>query len=295
MPMIARGKEEFTKFRLLLSGLPNKGKTTSLPTFLYGPYSYWLDSEHDEAVEYAGQKKMVIISVPGETGYRSLPPDTENLTSYYFETNTANVKESYQSSIQAIQEFNTLYEQVEKSHPDILCIDGASNLYDQIINKTSQGRWLRGEDVGDNIPEVARIFSQSHNGFKNYLSTFYSSPIPFVIVTCWEDWQESRTGDEKPNMKATRFLWPSLPGKMATQVVGRFDARISACIRNSCVYPDCKENKKHIDHFVWQFYPAGDVQGVGIKGLKLNNKMKETPYIHQNWDELKDLIYAKQK
>ena len=82
---------------------------------------------------------------------------------------------------------------------------------------------------------------------------------------------------------------------MAKAVVGRFDARVSARIEKRCLYtdpdtklPNCEDDGK--DHYVWQFLPRGDVQGVGIKGLKISRSMKDRPWIHQNWDDLKELI-----
>src|SRR5947207_12254897 len=108
MPYVARNTAPFSKFRLLLSGLSQSGKTTSLSTFVYGPYDYHDSTEQAQAEDYAGDKTMVIIECPGETGHRSLPIDTPHIHSYYPETEGEDVT-SAKWSTEAIKQFDALY------------------------------------------------------------------------------------------------------------------------------------------------------------------------------------------
>ena len=54
MPFI-NNKVKSKKWRILISGFTNTGKTTSFSTFMYGPYDAWSNSleEQEAAVSYA--------------------------------------------------------------------------------------------------------------------------------------------------------------------------------------------------------------------------------------------------
>ena len=95
----------FSHFRLLISGLSQSGKTTSLPTFVYGPHDYFDDAQQEAAVLYAADNSMVIIECPGETGHRSLPDNTPHITSYYTENTDGDDTASSAYSVAAIKQF----------------------------------------------------------------------------------------------------------------------------------------------------------------------------------------------
>jgi hypothetical protein len=106
MPRIVSSSS--SKSRHLLSGFSNTGKTTSFQTFIYGDYDYWSAEEHDLAMEYAGTQQMLIIVCPGETGSKSLPSQTENITSYLFETDEGETGTDVKWSIAALQHYDFL-------------------------------------------------------------------------------------------------------------------------------------------------------------------------------------------
>jgi len=110
-------------------------------------------------------------------------------------------------------------------------------------------------------------------------------------VTVLEDWQAAKTDSERAGgMEATRYLWPYLPGNMATNVVSRFDVRVSAKLRVRCIHGSCEKSNDSELHHVWQFLPRDEVMGVGIKGLKVTRAMEKAPWIHQTWPALQNLM-----
>jgi hypothetical protein len=291
--------ESYDKFRLLISGASKSGKTTSLLTFIYGPYDYLDPDEHNDAVTYANEqdKHMIIISCPGEQGIRSLVK-TPHITPFHpaitGDINTA------AWSIQALKDFDSVTRMVVSQEPDILVLDGAHSLWGHIMNRTTNGLYLQGEDLNINTTtgnpdpyQSARWYNQAHTAFSNYLSYFYGLPTSLFIATTWEDWQagnvESDAG-KTMDIRSKRYLWPSLPGQMAKQVVGKFDARISARLEDRCLHSNCEESKRSEMHHVWQFYPKNDVQGVGVNGMKMTGSMKSKPWIHQNGVFLMEMI-----
>lgn len=298
MQFIAKSTQQ-TKLRLLISGLSNTGKTTSLPTFIYGPHDYFDNEQQADAVAYAGERKMVIISLPGETGTRTLPVDTPHLTSYTIETSPGEDSSTVQWSSAALSAFDTLYSVIDKQKPDILCLDGATSLCDHIFNSITDGEWLAGTDLSINPKtgaatdkyRAAKFYNYGHRTFGSYISNWYMSSIPTIIVTCWESWQAARTDSDRPGaIGDTRYLWPDMPGEMATRIVGKFDARLSATLSSRCLHKQCEDSATSTLHHVWQFLPRGDVMGVGIKGLKTKEVMKQRPYIHQCYSNLQELM-----
>lgn len=276
MPMIARGQAPFRKRRILVSGLPNRGKTWSIPTFC------------------EGEEHLVILSCPGETGTLSLPEDTTAITSYYFEGEGVRTVEWCRD---ALSDFDRLYKEIEKNAPDKLFIDGAHNLFEMAFNIITGGLYFAGVDLkaSGNSYTAADFYRRGYTTFGNRLKTYYDSPIPFVGVTTWERLLGARTGDEggattKINIADDRYWWPSIPGDMATKVVGFFDAQISARLEKRCIHSTCEYSKRAELHHVWQFYPKNDVMGVGIKGLQVTDVMKQKPWIHQTWPALRTLL-----
>lgn len=280
MPMVKRGVGDFKKFRLMISGRAFCGKTYSIKTFVED-----------------GQSLAVIVC-PGESGNRSLPDDGDNLVNYIYEELPGVDPHSVEWSEDALSTFQSTYKEVVKNKPDKLFIDGVHWLYAHMFNKITDGEFLTGMDMnvnpmtGRNDPyRSARFYTQAHTVFGQYLASFYACAVPFVCVTVWEDWQSGRTEGDKPGtIDSVRYLHPALPGAMATNVAGRFDARISARVEKRCLHKGCEESRQSREHFVWQFLPKNDVQGVGIKGLTPTEGMMKTPWIHQSATALFNLL-----
>jgi hypothetical protein len=282
------------------------GKTRSLVTFIYGDYDYWSDKEHDLAVQYAAGRKMVILTCPGETGIRSLPPDTEHVKSYYYQTNPDEDVRDVKWSVEALRQYETLSQQVLKQEPDILAVDGIPNLWGHMMNRTTSGEWFGGLDMSIN-PRTesydqyrpATFHNRTHAAFLEYISRLNTCSIPVVVMTAAEEFETG--SNENPEAKAAgfsntkpKYLWPAIPGKMAKEVVQKFDARVSCQRVVKCFYgpKSCEDFNNNELHHVWQFLPKEDVAGVGIKGLKVTKAMKIAPYIHPSYEALKQLIEA---
>jgi hypothetical protein len=286
------------KYRLLIGGLSNMGKTTSLSTFLYGPFDYHNPGEQSEAIEYAGQKQGIILCCPSETGEMSLPIETPHIKAYYLECDDSKYARSGQESSEMLSAFNDMYSEALKEKPYYLFIDGIHTLYTHVMNKATDGQWFSGESL-DYDPkqgrEIAyrgsRFYSRTFQSFDQSLLTFRQSSIPFVICTTQVEWEAAQTDDQRPDVTRKRYYWPRFPGAMATQVVGRFDGYIAA-MRNAKCYlgKECPQSKKYSEHHCWQISPQGDYMGLGIKGLKLWDELYKSPWIHQNYDDLKDLL-----
>jgi hypothetical protein len=279
MPYVSRGTGEFKKTRIMISGVSNTGKTWSIASF-----------------EEEGQS-LVCIVCPGEAGVKSLPDDNENFTSYYFEVADDEDISTVQWSKAALNDFYTLYKEVVKNKPDKLFIDGIHHLYSHNFNVITNGEWLAGDDLNCNESGVVvayragGLYNRGHRTFGNWLNEFYTCSVPFVGVTIWEELQDEKDEGDKPGgMKSTRYYQPALPGRMAINVSGRFDARLSARKGMKCIHKGCELTKEYQEHYLWQFASTGDVQGVGIKGLNLTPAMIKTPWIHQSYEALQNLM-----
>lgn len=301
MPYISNVQPS-SKSRWLISGFSQSRKTSSLITFLYGDYDYWSDEEHTLACEYALGQTMRIISCPGEFGNKSLPPDTEHVSSFYYEASETENITDVRWSIEALKGFNGIVAQVKRERPTIVAYDGVHNLWEHLMNRATSGEYLAGLDLnvnpltGNNDPyRSARFYSQAHKAFAQYISDLYVGPYLIGVATTLEDWEAGR--GENPTGKSAslndqRYLWPAIPGQMAKQIVSKFDGRLSCQLVKTCLYGSkCEESEGGQQHYTWQFYPKDNVAGVGIKSLRRITKlMKETPYIHQSYTALKQLI-----
>ena len=271
-----RMTQDNTRTRILISGTPNTGKTTSSETFIT------LDSDH-----------MILLNCPGEKGTKSIPEHPQ-IEAYRYEIPEDLTPES---STAIVKDFKDLTNYAVKQSPTILWIDGIHKLYPLMMNDLSAGQFfdegiVTQQTKGGELDVTGNTYGRCHYLFGSYLSSLYDSRIPLVVVTAWEDWEnrdENLTKEQQKN--AVKQLWPMLPGKMAKLIVGEFDARISARVERRCFHKDCESSKNSRDHFVWQVLPKNDVAGVGIKGLrKIPKALAERPFIHQEWSVLKELM-----
>jgi len=149
-------RQVITKTRLLISGLPNSGKTTSLPTFIYGPYDYTEPEQAEQAIAYAAGRHMVILTCPGEFGVKSLPVNAPHITSLYYETEEGEDTNSVNWSNAALDGFFAAYQDTVKQKPDVLVLDGIHCLWSHWMNRTSNGEFLDGVNMSVN-PETNRV------------------------------------------------------------------------------------------------------------------------------------------
>lgn len=291
--------EQSTKDRILITGKPNTGKTDSLATFIYGTRDYQDDSGNltKEAIEYANDRKMVVLTAPGEKGVKSLPSGP-HITNYVYQTK----EDGSDSSSVVIKEFEELTGHViYQEKPDILAVDGSTKLYDYWLDALSGGEWFTRGIIttetkrGDELDETGKYIGRCHTLFGSYLAKLFNCPVPIVVVTCWQELEnrdENLTREQQ--IHAVKQQWPALPGKMAKKIAGEFDCVLSASVGVKCwpsMVGQCEEGRMNQEHYLWQFLPKGDVAGVGIKGMKrIKRFMKDQPYIHQNYRQLKQVM-----
>jgi hypothetical protein len=298
VPYTARGSAPFTKKRILISGLSKSGKTTSLPSFIYGHSDYWSSEpgEQEAAIEYAANRSMVIIGCPGETGQMSLPPDSPHLTSYFDEVTEDSSSMTSQYSQYAIAEFAKITAVVRKNKPDILAFDGIHCLYNHLLNRNSNGEFLAGMDMDKDESgkpvqyRASRYYNRTRHNITEIISDACNSSIPVVIATSGERWEEVAQESDRPDIANKRYLWPDLSGEMATRIVYLFDARVSARMEMRCLHPGCALTGASLPHHVWQFLGRGDVMGVGIRGLTAGAAWTNRPFIHQKGPTLYQLM-----
>lgn len=301
MPMVVKTSQH-TRTRTLISGFSMSGKTHSLLTFIYGPYDVTDETEYADAMSYAQEqgKHMVVLTMPGETGSRTLPDANDYITPMYFEVASDEDMRSAEWSRHALAELAQTEKEVLRNKPDIMVWDGLHALAMHQFNDISKGEYLAGLDMNAspeggrvNPYRAANLYDRLCNTFGQTMASIYNTQVPNVVCTVWEDWKGQQSDSERAKgIEATRYLWPDIPGKMATRIVGMFDARVSARLENTCIYADCDDKKHAQKHYVWQFAQAGDVMGVGVKGLTMRKSWRATPFIHQNWHDLKVLMGA---
>lgn len=297
MPMVTKTATT-PRRRVLIRGLPNSGKTLSLLTFMYGEYDYADPAQHADALAYAGDRQMVILSCPGETGTLSLPESNENITSIYFEAPADRETMTYEWSADALADLARVEREVIANKPDILAYDGLTSLALQQFNVITEGDVFRGIDLdinpntGRNQPyRKANFYDRLCHKFGQTMGAIYNQPVPMILCTCWDDWKGASSDEERAQgIEAKRYLWPDIPGKMATRITGLLDATLSARKDYRCLHKSCQDKLAQREHYIWQFHDYGDVKGVGIKGLKLTRDMMLFPCIHQNWVSLEQLL-----
>lgn len=296
MPYVTRSN--LSKTRILLSGLPNSGKTTSFATFIYGNCDYDAtdETEQEAAIAYASNKSMAILVCPGEFGIKSLPVNTPHITSYYYETTEGEDTNSVAWSQSALDGFFAQYKAIVNSKVDILILDGIHCLWSHWMNRTTNGEFLAGLNMNVNPAtgtidryRTANFYSRTHQAFGQFIAGVYSEQVPLIVCTTWESLEPDKAGD----IASTRHLLPAIPGEMAYGIIGRFDARVSARLERRCCHAGCELSKGNVPHYVWQFMDKNEVRGLGIKGIKRYNAlMQQYPYVHANWHNLQQLITA---
>jgi len=181
--------------RVLISGAPLKGKTTSLMTFP-GP-------RH-------------ILVAPGEQGFSTLRPNDQTFV-HYWETDP-NAPAMLWGVIWS--ELKTLTKEIlaGKHGPcKTFAIDGLHCLYEAVMkaNNFDPVRMANEENY-------SKIYAVFHAEFKNYVNYITNSPVDYVATTIW-DGKEPVEGQKK-----VFDIFPSLPGAMAKDILGIFPMCVHA-------------------------------------------------------------------
>lgn len=245
-----------TKQRILISGKPNTGKSSSLSGF---------------------DKRLAIVVAPGEQGTGSFS-DQEGVDHYLADNvlgwDTAEVMLSFQG---------LLYRLIDSQEYQTIAIDGIHKVHECFINIASNGAKFNGVAF-DN-----RIYGLAHDMFKAFVGELFYANTPMIVYTCWCE-MEFVDQDLSVGQKQDRRVMPALGGKMALDIMGLLNTgSVHAMKGYDCEQPGCKfvgKNKK--EHYLWQLEPDGIN---GDCGLKLPRHTLQIPKtIHQDWQVLKQII-----
>jgi len=261
MPFIQHKIGERTRF--LNFGGPNTGKTSALKSLAN--------------VLHAGLvtgKGVAVVSGPDEKGVDSLPQGEEFETFSY-------ITERNPDTVRVIKEVEDVcFSLIEKPYACFV-FEGLHKLYPYYLDIATGGALFQGEDF------EPRLYTRAHLAFSRFIGRVYSSNIPLVIYTTWDDYEADRPARPGENQNTIpRFLYPRLPGQAAKNVLGECGGVFYSNIQKKCSHKGCKESVDETgevfarDHFVWQCQPGGLVKGVGFKGP---NGRGIPQFIHQDY------------
>ncbi len=199
MPMqrMTRGGRFKKLSRVLVFGPPNSFKTTAAVLTSVYP--------------------MVIVSVPGEHGWGTIPDNVPGLISLVWET----VPGDPVSSESIIREVDQAVTHVIAGKYDgefgkirTLVIDGYHKMYNLWLNVATGGSYNAGEEF------EARLYTKAHRRSDAFLDKCLDSALEFVTFTTWNAKEQDKPGLE--NMNGPKHEWPDLPGRAAKEMVGKF-------------------------------------------------------------------------
>lgn len=228
--------------RFLISGEPNSRKTTSALTFPGGIYD-----------DPTGDRRLVIVSYPGEKGYDTIPLDRPNIIPLIWQVDDAQrldshkiVDEVYSTSIKALADHR----------PVTFVGDGIHKFFDYVLDAVTDGAFLAGEEF------EAKLYRKANDWFLEYLSRIMHTPTPIVVFTSWAEHEADRQkkkGEQASDIPS--HIYPAIPGKGAKRIMGEFSVVVHQTIGK--IKPTDAESQE-----LWQTRPYGEVWGCGLKGPK---------------------------
>lgn len=232
--------------RVLISGPPNSGKTTSLRTW---------------------PKPMAVVSFPGELGVASLPIQEEGIDAYAFGeidvTKPVNWIDIVEETRRLMADLTT------KGTYQTVAGDGLHKLYHCYLNMVTVGKAAKGEAF-----DGRRAYPAASALFFGDLRLWIQSGVPFSPWTVWIGRDKDDPTAEAD--KASTHIFPALPGQAGQDVVGEFAL---------CVYAE-RQGQGQAARYVWLTKPDSRVWGVGAKlPLEIATKLPQT-ISPQAWSEL---------
>jgi hypothetical protein len=289
MPVTVLTKgERITRSRGLIIGGPNKGK------------SNLVNKIHDETV--------LVLSVPGEKGYKTIPQDQDNIEPIILIPDplpeNASALDQYEHSAErynALLLTSRLILKGEYGAKDILFVDGLSKLYDIIMDVVCKGRYLKGEPFQERGDYTTRLYASAHMLMRQYLTELYDSKLfKLIICTAWERLIEpdpnASVAEAANTVRLGQREWVgAFPGQLGYLVPGEFDWTIRAAYTRPAVCTTCQlaaGQGKHTlaqrdGHLTYQLLPYDDCQCVGLKGMRVP---RAATFIHQDWNVLRSFV-----
>jgi hypothetical protein len=228
--------------RVLLNGPPLSGKTTSLLTF---------------------PAKRHILIAPGELGHSSIRED-ENTKVYFWQFDPSSSNIQYMKTWVQVQKLTNEILGGKFGEVETFAIDGLHKLMFTIMCANG---WTPDTE--------GKVYPKYYRKFNEYLSPILASPIPYVVVTCY-DGREAL----EPGSKLTQ-VFPQLPGALAKDIMGTFP----------CVFHSSRQGDGTNEKFVWELRASGSMQAAGLH-LPIDLKTKFPATLPQNWGEVEKIINA---
>lgn len=197
MPLVRMTKDILDRglSRTCVFGPPNSGKT--------------------HAAVWTSVKPAVLISVPGEHGYGTIPADVPGLIPLVWGNDAAGPQSSESIKTEVEREVKRVIAgQYDKEFGRVrtLVIDGYHKMYSVYLNIATGGAYNQGEDF------EAQRYARAHRMSDAFLDLCLGSPIEYVIFTTWNALEADKPGQKQGPM----HQWPDLPGRAAKDMVGKF-------------------------------------------------------------------------
>lgn len=191
-PDTAAATWELLRRRLLISGPPNSGKTTSLATFPH---------------------PLAVMFYPGEKGQTSLTIDAD-VKAWVPEPFDPEKPTNWASMVVGIERATN--EILAGKHGTFATFagDGLHKLHALYLAEATAGASMRGEDF------EPRLYGAAQKKFFAYLDRVMRSTMSVVVFTVWDGREKDDQDDKSKN--ATSHIYPELPGKCAKEIMGEF-------------------------------------------------------------------------
>ncbi len=236
--------------RVLLTGQPNSGKTTSLLTFL-------------ETTE----TRMAYLAYPDEHGVVSLPLPHPQIAAFVWEEKDPHKRLAWANTWQDVETVTADILAGRYGKIDVFAGDGLHKLHFVALCKATKG------EAAVTLDFDAILYAEASRLFTGYLHRVLRSEIGLVVFTVWEGWEKENPYAKDKN--TTKHIFPALPGKLAKEIMGEFGTVLYATRQG--VGPGAQ--------YVWQTRPFGSVWGCGIKApLAVTAPIKT--YVPQDWRKL---------
>jgi len=246
------GEEEWSRraSRVLLSGPPNSGKTTSLLTF---------------------PRPMAYVAFPGEDGASSVPTNLPDVSAYVFEKKDFS-KDDYTGTLAEVKTFCLDLLAGKFGQYKTFAFDGLHKLYGLFLAAQTSGDSERGEDFD------AKEYGKTHKAFFRFLAQIKASPAEVIAFTVWDG--REKDDPEAKGRDAVTHIFPELPGAAAKLIMGEFSVVLYAT----------KTGVGEGTEYQWLTRPLGKVWGCGIKAPVELTKNIPTRLDKQDWRLLEPLL-----